>query len=77
LYGLGYEKNTYTSEYMLATCREGYFPYLYQNNPDPNFEPFSVGITSWDLHREMWVSHGEYVIDGNLKSAEYVINFLQ
>jgi proline iminopeptidase len=26
---------------------------------------------SWDLYREMWGSHGEFVIDGNLKSVEY------
>jgi pimeloyl-ACP methyl ester carboxylesterase len=26
---------------------------------------------SWDLYREMWGSHGEFVIDGNLSSVEY------
>ena len=26
---------------------------------------------AWDLYREMWGSHGEYIIDGNLKSVEY------
>ena len=26
---------------------------------------------AWDLYREMWGEHGEFVIDGNLKSAEY------
>ena len=26
---------------------------------------------SWDLYREMWGSHGEFVIDGNLASVEY------
>jgi pimeloyl-ACP methyl ester carboxylesterase len=26
---------------------------------------------AWDLYREMWGSHGEFVIDGNLKSVEY------
>jgi proline iminopeptidase len=70
-HGLDYEKNRYTAEYMVAAWGEGYFPYLYQNNPDPNFEPYSMGNTSWDLYREMWGSHGEYIIDGNLKSAEY------
>jgi proline iminopeptidase len=70
-HGLEYEKNRYTPEYMSAAWGEGYFPYLYQNNPDPNFEPSSMGNTSWDLYREMWGSHGEYIIDGNLKSAEY------
>ena len=24
------------------------------------------------FHREMWGSHGEFIIDGNLKSVEYV-----
>jgi proline iminopeptidase len=28
--------------------------------------------TNWELYREMWGSDGEFVIDGNLKSAEYV-----
>ena len=28
--------------------------------------------TSWELYRAMWGEHGEFVIDGNLKSAEYV-----
>ena len=26
---------------------------------------------SWALYREMWGSHGEFVIDGNLRSVEY------
>ena len=26
---------------------------------------------AWDLYREMWGSHGEFIIDGNLKSVEY------
>ncbi len=73
LYGHGrdYEKNRYTSEYMIAAWGEGYFPYLYQNHPDPNYDPIANGIMSWDLYREMWGSDGEFVIDGNLKSAEY------
>jgi proline-specific peptidase len=28
--------------------------------------------TAWDVYREMWGSDGEYVIDGNLKSVEWV-----
>ncbi|MBZ5637601.1 MAG: proline iminopeptidase-family hydrolase [Acidobacteriia bacterium] len=73
LYGHGkdYEKNRYTSEYMIAAWGEGYFPYLYQNRPDPNFEPTQTGNNAWDLYREMWGSHGEFVIDGNLVSVEY------
>jgi proline iminopeptidase len=72
LFGQGkdYEKNRYTSDYMTAAWAEGYFPYLYQNRPDPNYEA-TAGGTSWELYREMWGSHGEYVIDGNLASVEY------
>jgi proline iminopeptidase len=73
LYGHGkeYEKNRYTDEYMVAAWGEGYFPYLYQNHPDPNYSPTSAGNMSWDLYRVMWGSNGEYVIDGNLASVEY------
>ena len=73
LYGHGkdYEKNRYTSEYMIAAWGEGYFPYLYQNHPDPNYDPVANGNMAWDVYREMWGSNGEYVIDGNLTSVEY------
>jgi proline iminopeptidase len=73
LYGHGkdYEHNRYTSEYMVAAWGDGYFPYLYQNRPDASFDPVAMGNMAWDLYREMWGSHGEYVIDGNLRSVEY------
>jgi proline iminopeptidase len=73
LYGHGkdYEKNRYTNEYMIAAWGEGYFPYLYQNRPDANYDPIKGGDMSWDLYREMWGSHGEFVVDGNLASVEY------
>jgi len=70
-HGKDYEKNRYANDYMVAAWGEGYFPYLYQNHPDPNFDPIAMGVTAWDLYREMWGSHGEYVIDGNLSSVEY------
>ena len=70
-HGLDYQKNRYTDAYMVAAWGEGYFPYLYQNHPDPNYDPVDNGKMSWDLYREMWGSHGEFVIDGNLKSVEY------
>jgi proline iminopeptidase len=72
LYGHGkdYEKNRYTDEYMKTAWGEGYFPYLYQRHPDANFDPTSGG-SSWELYREMWGSHGEFIIDGNLVSVEY------
>lgn len=70
-HGKDYEKNRYTSAYMTAAWGEGYFPYLYQNHPDPNFDPVLIGNMSWDLYREMCGSHGEFVVDGNLASVEY------
>ena len=70
-HGKDYEKNRYTAEYMSAAWGDGYFPYIYQNHPDPNYDPVDDGKISWDLYREMWGSHGEFVIDGNLKSVEY------
>jgi len=73
LFGKGkdYEKNRYSSDYMIAAWAEGYFPYLYQRRPDANYDPIANGNMAWDLYRQMWGSHGEYVIDGNLKSVEY------
>lgn len=71
-HGKDYEKNRYTPDYMIAAWGEGYFPYVYHNRPDPNYDPIQQGVTSWDLYREMWGSDGEFVIDGNLKSVEYV-----
>lgn len=71
-HGKPYEQNRYTAEYMIAAWGEGYFPYLYQRRPDPNYDPVAAGNMSWTLYREMWGSDGEFVIDGNLKSVEYV-----
>jgi len=70
-HGNDYEKNRYPNDYMIAAWGEGYFPYVYHNHPDPNYDPIQQGNTSWDLYREMWGEHGEFVIDGNLKSVEY------
>jgi len=69
-HGLPYEQNRYTKEYMIAAWGEGYFPYIYVSNPNPNYDPTGGGL-AWTLYREMWGSNGEYVIDGNLKSVEY------
>lgn len=73
LYGHGpeYAKGRYTPEYMTAAWGEGYFPYLYQKRPDANYDPVANGAMAWDLYREMWGAHGEFIIDGNLVSAEY------
>ncbi len=70
-HGLPYEQNRYTKEYMIAAWGEGYFPYIYQKHPEPDYDPTNGGL-AWTLYREMWGSHGEYIIDGNLKSVEYV-----
>ena len=79
LFGHGnlYERNRYPTEYMIAAWGEGYFPYLYQNRPDPNYDPVAAGNMSWDLYREMWGSDGEFVITGNLKSVEYTERLTQ
>jgi proline iminopeptidase len=73
LFGRGkdYEKNRYPSEYMIAAWGEGYFPYLYKKRPDANFDPNQMGNMAWDVYREMWGSHGEFVVDGNLTGVEY------
>jgi len=71
-HGREFEKNRYTADYMIAAWGEGYFPYVYQGRPDPNYDPIANGNMSWDLYREMWGSDGEFVISGNLKSVEYL-----
>jgi proline iminopeptidase len=73
LFGHGkiFEKNRYPSEYMTAAWGEGYFPYLFQKRPDANYDPIASGNFAWDVYREMWGSHGEFVIDGNLSCVEY------
>jgi proline iminopeptidase len=70
-HGKEWEKGRYPEEYMKAAWGEGYHPYIFQRHPDPNEDPLAQGVMSWDLYREMWGSHGEFVIDGNLKSVEY------
>jgi proline iminopeptidase len=74
LFGKGkpWEQNRYPDEYAKLAWGDGYFPYLYQRRPDPNYDPAAGNTTnSWDLYREMWGSHGEFIVDGNLKSVEY------
>src|SRR5438045_9555416 len=46
---------------------------MYQKHPDPNYDPVSGNTTTaWDVYREMWGSHGEFIVDGNLTEVEYV-----
>ena len=71
--GLPYERGRYPDEYAKLAWGIGYFPYLYQRHPNPNADPLTDSTsTAWDLYREMWGSHGEFIVDGNLKSVEYV-----
>ena len=75
LFGKGeiWEHGRYPEEYAKLAWGKGYFPYVYQNRPDPNYDPLSSNTgTAWDVYREMWGSDGEFIIDGNLKEVEYV-----
>lgn len=75
LFGKGeiWEHGRYPDEYAKLAWGKGYFPYLYQNHPDPSYDPLSSNTgTAWDVYREMWGSDGEFVVDGNLKEVEYV-----
>jgi len=71
--GAAWERGRYPSQYATLAWGDGYFPRLYGARPDPNYDPQAQNTsTAWDLYREMWGSHGEFVIDGNLTSVEYV-----
>ncbi len=71
--GEPWEHGRYSEEYAKLAWGIGYFPYLYQNHPDPSYDPQSANTsTAWDVYREMWGSHGEYVVDGNLIEVEYL-----
>ncbi|MGO9338673.1 MAG: proline iminopeptidase-family hydrolase [Terracidiphilus sp.] len=75
LFGKGeiWEHGRYPAEYASLAWGTGYFPFLYGARPDANYDPIAGNTTnSWELYREMWGSHGEFVIDGNLKSVEYL-----
>lgn len=70
-HGNDYAKHRYPDGYLAVTS-EVFFPYIYHNHPDANFDPQVHGNENeWYVSREMWGEHGEFVIDGNLKSAEY------
>jgi proline iminopeptidase len=75
LFGKGaiWEHGRYPEEYAKLAWGPGYFPYLYRNRPDPNYDPAGGNTsTAWDVYREMWGSHGEFVVDGNLAEVEYL-----
>jgi proline iminopeptidase len=71
--GEAWEHGRYPAEYAALAWGPGYFPFLYGARPDPTYDPMGQETgTSWELYRVMWGEHGEFVIDGNLKSVEYV-----
>jgi proline iminopeptidase len=75
LFGKGelWEQGRYPKEYAKLAWGVGYFPYLYQNHPDPNYDAEDGNTTTaWNVYREMWGSHGEFVVDGNLTEVEYL-----
>lgn len=74
LFGKGapWEQGRYPEEYAKLAWGDGYFPFLYGARPDSTYDPIQGAPSNWELYREMWGSHGEFVIDGNLKSVEYV-----
>ncbi|HZJ56087.1 MAG TPA: proline iminopeptidase-family hydrolase [Myxococcaceae bacterium] len=68
-----WEHNRYTDEYAKLAWGVGYFPALYGARPDANYDPLEGNTkNSWELYREMWGSHGEFVVDGNLKEVEWL-----
>jgi proline iminopeptidase len=75
LFGKGeaWERGRYLAEYETLAWGPGYFPFLYGARPDSNYDPAAGNApTNWELYRAMWGSDGEFVIDGNLRSVEYV-----
>ncbi len=75
LFGKGeiWEHGRYSEEYAKLAWGKGYFPFVYDNNPDPDYDPLAGNTSNaWDVYREMWGSDGEFIIDGNLKEVEYV-----
>jgi len=75
LFGKGetWEHGRYPEEYAKLAWGNAYFPALYGARPDANYDPVQSNTTySWELYRTMWGSHGEFVVDGNLRDVEYL-----
>ena len=75
LFGKGepWEHGRYAAEYSNLAWGPGYFPFLYGARPDSSYDPATGNAPSnWELYRVMWGEHGEFVIDGTLKSVEYL-----
>ncbi len=68
-----WERGRYPDDYAKLAWGIGYYPNLYGAHPDANYDPLLANTTnSWELYRTMWGSHGEFVVDGNLKDVEWV-----
>jgi proline iminopeptidase len=73
LFGKGkpWERGRYTAEYAELAWGWAYYTYMYENHPNPNYNPLSYLGIAWDVYREMSGSNGEFIIDGNMTSVEY------
>ena len=69
--GKPWEHGRYTAEYAELAWGWAYYPYMYENHPNPNYNPLSNLGIAWDVYREMSGSNGEFIIDGNMTSVEY------
>ena len=75
LFGKGelWEHGRYPAEYETLAWGDGYFPFLYGARPDPNYDPASGNAPpTGSSTARCGAPHGEFVIDGNLKSVEWV-----
>ena len=71
--GAAWEQGRYSAEYETLAWGDGYFKFLYGARPDSTYDPATDNApTNWELYRQMWGSDGEFVIDGNLKSVEWL-----
>lgn len=69
--GKPWEHDRYTAEYAELAWGWAYYPYMYENHSNPNYNPLGNLGLAWDVFREMSGSSGEFLIDGNLTSVEY------
>lgn len=71
LFGKGnpWEHGRYPGEYA-ELSGEAYYSYFFEEHTSANYNPAGFGL-AWDVYREMSGSHGEFIIDGNMKSVEY------
>ena len=69
--GKPWEHGRYTAEYAELAWGWAYYPYMYENHPNPNYNPLGNLGLAWDVYREMSGSNGEFIIDGNMTSVEY------